>query len=110
MNTVQQAKMKVAVIFTALSAHPNTIWNEMVRGGWDAQSSITGGILTAHVGEDGEYAVYAGKGETRLITLASGTFAKSTSNMTSYSTNQESAAAEKRSAHSENGTPLEKRL
>lgn len=70
----QQAKAKVATIFAALSAHRDTHWQELIRGGFEASASITGGILTAHVDRDGEYAVYVGKHGERTITLVSGSF------------------------------------
>lgn len=79
MTPEQQAKMKVAAIFAALSAYPeDTRWHELVRGGFETNARITGGILSAHVGHDGEYAVYAGKNDVRLVTLISGSFALST--------------------------------
>lgn len=75
MTPTQEAKAKVAKIFAALSAYPlDAKWDELVRGGYEANVNIVSGQLLANVGDDGEYAVYFEKNGMRLHTLASGSF------------------------------------
>lgn len=75
MNPVEEAKRKIAHVFTVLGCDRDTKWVELVRGGYEAVTSIVGGTLHARVELDGEYSLRARKSSDGCaITILAGRF------------------------------------